>query len=90
MRKFKNALMRAAEMAEADGTVPRGTADQIRRPGFIRLWMVRRRCEKAAVAMGYVTAGANVEEIDWDGLLDFLRELLPLILEFIQALLILF
>lgn len=46
----------------------------------------------SAVAEGKLPpeAGDKPEEIDWDALLAFLKELLPLILEFIEALLVIF
>jgi hypothetical protein len=47
---------------------------------------------QSAIAQGKLPpeAANKPEEIDWDDLLAFLKELLPLILEFIQALLVIF
>jgi len=46
------------------------------------------RCQ--LVARGCMGENDNLYGLDWDTLLDFLRELMPLILEFIQALLLIF
>lgn len=43
-----------------------------------------------AVTAGAVTVVAGVAAVDWDNLLEFLQGLLPLILEFIEALMLLF
>lgn len=44
----------------------------------------------ALVAEGKVGVNVKISEIDWDSLLAFLKEFLPLILEFIKALMVLF
>ena len=42
------------------------------------------------IAGGQIEPGTDFGEIDWDSLLAFIKELLPMIMEFIQALLLIF
>ena len=41
-------------------------------------------------AQGKIPITARPEEVDWDSLLDFLKELLPFIIQFIEALMAIF
>lgn len=81
-RDFKKALLTAAKQAQDDGDI---SAQDYRRLSFaLKIPGVAAKMEAAmaeqAVESGVATAGA----IDWDSLLAFIKEMIPIIMQLIQ------
>jgi len=94
MREFQATLNKAAKAAAKRGEISEQDVRRIQRARFRPFVMIalRRRVIDEAVLCGVLkpAAAAVPEEIDWDEFLAFLRELLPMILEFIQVIMVLF
>ena len=94
MSNFRRSLLAAARDACQAGDITACDCRAIRRATWRPLVLARlhNQVVEDAAMTGVVTAvqATNPEEIDWDGFLDFLKDLLPMILEFIKALMLLF
>jgi hypothetical protein len=92
--QFKQAILKGADTAREEGIITarqrRAVTRCCRHP--VRLFFLRKWVTDAGVAMGAISpkAATNPNEIDWDALLEFIKELMPLILEFIEMLMLLF
>lgn len=86
MNSFRNELMKAAIAAHNEGTLSRADLVRLRFATLMPrlLSQVHDCCCEQAMADGKIT---SVEGIDWKGLADFLKEILPLILPLILQLL---
>lgn len=92
--KCCDAIIEAAKEARDAGDI---TAKEYRRMRLFRMLFPRRFHALAEAALEQyieeapvIAADGTINEIDWDALLEFLRELMPLILEFIEALMNIF
>ncbi len=93
MRKFRRVLLEAARAGQTEGTITGPELRLIRRTMWLRPRVaseLHRRCCGLAYAEGKVEGDVQPGDIDWDALLEWLKELLPLILEFIKELIDLF
>jgi len=90
VRKFSRALYRAANDAFAVGRINKDEMRVLRRARWNPLVMhvLRRRVLEEAELTG-VWAG-DVRSLDWDNLLDFLKEMMPFIIELILMLISIF
>jgi len=94
---FYRAVLKAACEAHEAGEISAADLRTIRRVRFrpfarAHLRELELTVAEDAVLAGRLTASAleAPSEFDWDSLLDFIRELLAMILEFIKSLLVIF
>lgn len=87
MLHFQNELLKAAKQALKEGTIER---DDYRRlflasffPGLMK--KLQDYATKLAVEETLFTAEAATKAIDWAKFTDFIKEIMPLILEFLKA-----
>jgi len=92
-RQFCDVLRSEAALALDEGTITHREYRQVR--AFSRLRPrktqdVMELVQREATAQGLVAATAKVDEIDWSAIAAFIKEILPVIIEFIQALVLIF
>jgi len=89
---FRRVFNKAVRQAYGEGQI------SLRQAAALHLAVVLFRDQLEAFCVQQAVTAATLPpeaadkpgEIDWDALLEFLKELLPLILEFIEALLVIF
>lgn len=89
MRSFRKNLLQAATEERNAGNISRWQMMQLR-VATLRPQVMEQLEELATQEAVIYGATKSSQEIDWDSLLDFLKEILPLLLEFIMALLNIF
>lgn len=92
MSNFRDALLTAADQAARAGEIDRLDVFHLRLA--TSLPRVRKQleteCCQHAVASGLAAANQSSAAIDWNNLVPFLKELLPVILEIIKTVIALF
>lgn len=82
MRDFRRALIQAAERAANDGEISQADVMRIRvatlRPRICR--QLEEDCCAHLMASGQLPAGSQAGAIDWTAFLEFLRQLIQMIL----------
>lgn len=81
---FWQTFDQAVSQAVKDKTITRGQAVRLRISGTVRRKKLRTLCAKEADAAGLCTASrADTDGFDWESLLGFLKEFLPMLLQII-------
>jgi hypothetical protein len=85
---FRRSLIKAAEEAHRDGEITRGELFKIRIASLSQpsLRKMQQSIVEQATFEGKIVAGTPVGAIDWNALLQFIKEALPVILEIIKLL----
>lgn len=81
---FRRTFVRAAAQAAKEGTISRAEFRKLWWVSWSKIDEIEDYAWQAACAAGY--AQGDKEGFDWTALLEFLRGLMPLILEIIDAL----
>jgi hypothetical protein len=86
LASFRRSLIRAAEEAHDAGEITRGELFKIRISSISRpaLRQMQQAVAEQAVHEGKIVAGSPMSAVNWDNLLQFIKELLPVILEIIK------
>jgi hypothetical protein len=79
-------LIKAAEEAQSNGEITRGELFKIRIASISRpaLRQMQQAVVEQATHEGKIVAGTPIGAVNWDNLLQFIKELLPIILEIIK------
>jgi hypothetical protein len=86
LTSFRRSLVRAAEEAHDSGEITRGELFKIRISSLSRpvLRQMQQAVAEQAVHEGKIVAGSPMSAVNWDNLLQFIKELLPIILEIVK------
>jgi hypothetical protein len=86
LQSFRRSLIKAAEEAQSNGEISRAELFKIRIASISRpaLRQMQQAVVEQATHEGKIIAGTPIGAVNWDGLLQFIKELLPIILDIIK------